>query len=126
MKQVPLQLWNVSNLQSRTNNNVECKVYLVVFCLMTFFCLITAWHSRFNKRIEKKHPNIWAFIQTLQNEEVHFQQQLIHANSGKLKQKSQKTCVMQNKLNQLRKRYDEGVIQLPEYHYQLSLLVGTK
>jgi hypothetical protein len=25
MKQVPLNLWNVSNLQSRTNNNVECK-----------------------------------------------------------------------------------------------------
>jgi hypothetical protein len=25
MKQVPLALWNVSNLQSRTNNNVEGK-----------------------------------------------------------------------------------------------------
>ena len=25
MKQVPLNLWNVSDLQSRTNNNVECK-----------------------------------------------------------------------------------------------------
>ncbi len=27
---------------------------------------------------------------------------------------------------ELRKRYDEGETQLSEYHYQLSLLVGTK
>ena len=33
---------------------------------------------------------------------------------------------MQDKLDQLRKHYDEGVIQLSEYHYRLSLLVGTK
>jgi hypothetical protein len=89
-------------------------------------CLITAWHSRFNKRIEKKHPNVWAFINLLKDEQVHFQQLLIHANSGKLKKDSQKTCVMQNKLNQLRKRYDDGIIQLSEYHYQLSLLIGMK
>ena len=40
MKQVPLQLWNVSNLQSRTNNNVECKVYLVIFVSSFFFVLL--------------------------------------------------------------------------------------
>ncbi len=91
-----------------------------------FACLIVAWHSRINKRIEKKHPNIWAFIDILKDEEVHFQQQLIHANSGKLKKNAQQTCVMQNKLDELRKRYDEGEIQLSGYHYQLSLLVGTK
>jgi hypothetical protein len=27
MKQVPLELWNVCDLKSRTNNNVECKIY---------------------------------------------------------------------------------------------------
>ncbi|CAF3027216.1 unnamed protein product [Rotaria sp. Silwood2] len=73
-----------------------------------------------------KHPNVWAFINLLKDEEVHFQQLLIYTNSGKLKKDSQKTCVMQNKLNQLRKRYGDGIIQLSEYHYQLSLLVGMK
>lgn len=31
MKQVPLELWNVSDLQLRTNNNVECKICLILF-----------------------------------------------------------------------------------------------
>ena len=76
--------------------------------------------------MEKKHPNIWTFINALKIEEVHFQHQLVHINTGKLKKNAQKTCVMQNKLDQLRKRYDEGGIKLSEYHRQLSLLVGTK
>jgi len=62
----------------------------------------------------------------VKHEEVHFKQQLIHANSGKLKKSAEKTCVMQDKLDQLRKRYGEGELQLSEYHYQLSLLIGTK
>ncbi len=62
----------------------------------------------------------------MKSEEIHFQHQLIHANSGKLKNNAQKTCAMQNKLDQLRKRYNDGKIQLSEYHHQLSLLVGTK
>jgi hypothetical protein len=37
MKQVPLRLWNVSDLKSRTNNNVECRVYLILFCFITLF-----------------------------------------------------------------------------------------
>ena len=93
--------------------------------VVSFVSLSIAWHSRFNKRIEKKHPNIWTFINVLKDEEVHFRQQLIHANTGKLKKNSERTCVMQSKLLELRKRYDERGIQLPEYHHQLSLLVGT-
>jgi hypothetical protein len=30
MKQVPLELWNVCDLKSRTNNNVECKIYFIL------------------------------------------------------------------------------------------------
>jgi hypothetical protein len=31
MKQVPLRLWNVSDLKTRTNNNVECRIYSIFF-----------------------------------------------------------------------------------------------
>ncbi|CAM4966397.1 unnamed protein product [Rotaria socialis] len=108
MKKVPFRLWNVSNLKVKTNNNVE------------------SWHSRFNKRIEKNHPNFWSFVNTLKQEEVHFRQQLIHGNSGKLKKASKKTCTMQDKLKELRRRYDEQTIKLNEYHNELSKLIGTK
>jgi len=37
MKQVPLHLWNVSNLKARTNNNVECRVYLILSSFIILF-----------------------------------------------------------------------------------------
>ena len=30
MKQVPIQLWNVSDLKSKTNNNVECMIHFFI------------------------------------------------------------------------------------------------
>ncbi len=65
-------------------------------------------------------------MNVLKQEEVHFKQQLIHVNSGKLKKASKKTCTMQDKLKELRKRYDEQTIKLNEYHNELSKLIGTK
>ena len=65
-------------------------------------------------------------MNVLKQEEVHFKQQLIHGNSGKLKKASKKTCTMQDKLKELRRRYDEQTIKLNEYHNELSQLIGTK
>jgi hypothetical protein len=48
---------------------------------------------------------------------------------AKCRQKQISTREMSTNKNvecELRKRYDEGETQLSEYHYQLSLLVGTK
>ena len=33
---------------------------------------------------------------------------------------------IQEKLDDLKERYSDGVINLSEYHYQLSLLIGTQ
>jgi hypothetical protein len=41
MKQVPIRLWNVSNLKARTNNNVECMDYSIFSCFMTFLSLFS-------------------------------------------------------------------------------------
>ncbi|CAF1033021.1 unnamed protein product [Rotaria magnacalcarata] len=54
-RQMPVELWNVHNIDIRTNNHAE------------------GWHNRFNKRINKTHPNVWHFISTLKQEEVFFQ-----------------------------------------------------
>jgi hypothetical protein len=32
MKQVPIHLWNVSDLKSKTNNNVECMIHFFILC----------------------------------------------------------------------------------------------
>jgi hypothetical protein len=69
---------------------------------------------------------MWTFIEVLKTEEVHFKQLMAHMQSGKIQKASEKSCVMDQKLSQLRTRYEEGVIILTQYHHQLSLLIGTK
>lgn len=44
-------LWNVSDRGRRTNNNVE------------------GWHSKFNKMVGGRHPNVWRVIQIFQSDE---------------------------------------------------------
>ncbi|CAF4340540.1 unnamed protein product [Rotaria socialis] len=51
-RQMPVELWNVHNIDIRTNNHAE------------------GWHNRFNKRINKTHPNFWHFISKLKQEEI--------------------------------------------------------
>ena len=53
-EKVPIQQWCVHGLSMRTNNNAE------------------AFHSRFNRRVQVHHPNIWSFIKVLQGEENRF------------------------------------------------------
>lgn len=51
---------------------------------------------------------------------------MLHMQSGKIKKASEKSCVMDQRLCQLRKRYEDGLLSLTQYHYQLSLLIGAK
>ncbi|CAF1372389.1 unnamed protein product [Adineta ricciae] len=62
-----IDLWNVFDLKTRTNNNAE------------------GWHNRFSYRIDKKHPNIWHFIRVLHEEEIHFNQHVQHVRMEKKK-----------------------------------------
>ncbi|CAM2723168.1 unnamed protein product [Rotaria socialis] len=45
---VPMSQWCVHGFSMRTNNNAE------------------AFHSRFNRRVQITHPNMWSFIKFLQ------------------------------------------------------------
>ncbi|CAF4225036.1 unnamed protein product, partial [Rotaria sordida] len=103
-RQMPVELWNVHNLDIRTNNNAE------------------GWHNRFNRRINKTHPNVWHFISTLKQEEVYFRQQILHMKSGKNKNRSKKVCAMQDRLNALSSRFDNQEIDVEEY-LQVKIMV---
>ncbi|CAF0877561.1 unnamed protein product [Rotaria sordida] len=104
--QVSINMWSVSHLDTRTNNSVE------------------GWHNRFNNRINKHHPNIWHFISVIKVEEVVFQQQLIHIQTGAQKKKKKKTTVMEQRLQTLSSRFENAEIDLKEYLQSLSLLVA--
>jgi hypothetical protein len=122
MTQMSINLWSVSHLDIRTNNSVEGTV----ISESSFFVKLSfvAWHSRFNKRVNQHHPNIWHFISVIKKEEVVFQQQLVHLQSGKQKKQKKKTTAMQNRLENLSSRFENAEIDLKEYLQSLSLLVA--
>jgi hypothetical protein len=96
MKNVKLNLWNVAELNVLTHNNVK------------------GWNSRFNKRMNRHHPNMWAFVTCLQNEEVNFRQQVLKVLTGTQKMKT-KTLALQAKINTRTKRFEDDDIDRTEF-----------
>ena len=66
---------------------------------------------------------MWAFVTCLQNEEVHFRQQVLKVLTGT---KKMKTLALQAKINTLAKRFDDDEIDCVEHLEGLSLLVASK
>ena len=74
----------------------------------------------------QSHPNVWAFIACIKNEEVVFQQQVLKTQAGAQKRKAPKTLAIQNRLDTLKERFNRDEIDRIEYLDGLSLLVASK
>ena len=88
--------------------------------------LYLGWHNRFAHRTDKKHPNIWHFIQVLQQEEVRFNRYVQHVHMGKKRIYGKRTCRIQQCLETLAERFKKNRINLIEYIQGLLLLVAKK
>ena len=69
---------------------------------------------------------MWAFVTCLQNEEVHFRQQVLKVLTGAQKMKTKKILALQAKINTLAKRFEDDEIDRAEYLAGLSFLVASK
>ena len=78
-------------------------------------------NNGFNKRMNKTHPKMWAFIARLQGKEVIFRQQ-----SLKLKTGAQKTLAMQKQIDNSCTRFYNDDSDRAELLVGLSLLVASK
>ncbi|CAF1323957.1 unnamed protein product [Rotaria sp. Silwood1] len=106
---VPISQWCVHGSCIRTNNNAE------------------AFHSRFNRRVQIHHPNIWSFIKFLQAEESRFYHMHIQFCSGLgTRTQKAKTIAIQHRIENLTERYNDGLINVMEYLDGLSLVVAKK
>lgn len=90
----PIPTWNVfeRTLQgvSRTNNEVE------------------GWNRRFNTVVAKRHPNIFALVEALGNEELYVQgQRELVASGGKPQQKKKEYVENDARLQRLTQRFHE-------------------
>ena len=123
IKKVKLSLWNVSNLDVRTNNHVEGERFDSACFIWALPFYESGWNNQLNKRMIRSHPNIWAFLECLKKEEVVFQQQLMKAKAGG---QAKKNLSMQKHLDTLRMRFVDDKINCMEYLEGLSLLLAIK
>ncbi|CAF4968373.1 unnamed protein product, partial [Rotaria socialis] len=65
LNKVPISQWCAHGLNIRTNNNAEGDIFLVFNSEIYFLMSHLAFHSRFNRRVQINHPNIWSFIKLL-------------------------------------------------------------
>ena len=125
METTSIDLWNVFELKTRTNNNAEDNHCCTSPSRHSNIVLL-GWHNRFAHRIDKKHPNIRHFIRVLQEEEVRFNQYVQHVWVGKKKVYGKRTCRMHECLETLATRFKKQQIDLTDYIQGLSLLVAKK
>jgi hypothetical protein len=86
-----------------------------------------AFHSRFNRRVQIYHPNIWSFIELLQKEAVHFHHMNTQFNAGLAARTKQVTTIaIQNRIDTLDRRYYDDLIDAMKYLDGLSQVVAKK
>ncbi|CAF3960486.1 unnamed protein product, partial [Rotaria sp. Silwood1] len=88
---------------------------------------LSAFHSRFNRRVHINHPNIWSFIKFLQAEESRFHHMHIQFSSdlGTRTQKA-KAIAIQHRIENHTERYNHSLINVMEYLDGLSLVVAKQ
>ena len=62
---------------------------------------VLRWNSRFNKRILRSHPNVWAFIECLKKEEVVSRQMMLKFTNGDHKKKTKAILALEVRLKTL-------------------------
>ena len=90
---VKWSLWNVSDIELRTNNMVEDE--------FLFFFLQLGWNRRFNRLVAKYHPNVWHFFDCLKKEEVCVRQQILKIIIDGSKQINKKAAAIQERIYSL-------------------------
>ena len=86
-------MWNVLNVQRRTNNGCE------------------GWHNRFTRIVDKHHPNIWQLIKKLQEEEASVRGSMLQLRAGVQLNKPDRKVVARNAcLDRLTGQYTQNLI----------------
>jgi hypothetical protein len=123
MTKVKWTLWNVSDVDIRSNNMVEGE-FVPFSCLFYFYQI--GWNHRFNRLVAKYHPNVWHLFECLKKEEVAIRQQMLKMMMGATKIRNKKTIAVQQRINSLGSQFKQNKITLGVLLEGLSLLVGAK
>ncbi|CAF4668798.1 unnamed protein product [Rotaria sp. Silwood2] len=104
----PMPMWNVYKISDRTNN----------------FC--EGYNNRFTTRLNKKHPNIWIFINAIQKEIQTVHHLIFQINCGmKPRTKRPKSKIADQRMKELYERFDKKQIDPQELLKELSFFVAS-
>jgi hypothetical protein len=109
----------------------QCEIWRVMSLVDNAFypCDLSLFflHSFGLKIVQIHHPNILAFIELLQKEEVRFHHMNTQFNAGLAARAKQVTTIpIQNRVDTVDRRYYDGLIDVMEYLDGFSQVVATK
>jgi hypothetical protein len=100
---VSLKMWNVFESETRTNNHCE------------------GWHNRFNRAVNKHHPNLWHLLQCILDEQSATDVIRCQIAAGHQVVRQDKTSkFIQQRIETIRSRYVSGVITVIDYVTAIS------
>ncbi|CAF1532431.1 unnamed protein product [Adineta ricciae] len=83
------------------------------------------YNNRFKRRLHKSHPNVWAFIDSIQNEIDTIHSLVVQIASGMQPQtKRSKSRIVQQRVKELYDRFDNGKISIHDLLHRLSFFVA--
>ena len=92
---IPLEMWNVYEVDIRTNNSCE------------------GWHNRFNRAVNKHHANIWHILRCIKDEQASTEvmRNQMAAGQDLVKERRQYKAI-KARIQRIRDRYRAGTIDL--------------
>ena len=86
--------------------------------------IFLGYNNRFNNRLDKCHPNIWYFIDTIRKEVDTIHTLIIQINGGMCpRTKRLLTRIAQDRTNELYDRFNNTAITAQELLHELSFFV---
>lgn len=95
---VSVDMWNVYDTDTRTNNSCE------------------GWHNRFNRAVDRHHPNLWHLLSIILEEQASTEVLLCQIAAGQnVLRERQKYTAMKKRIQTITKRYQDGLIDIFQY-----------
>lgn len=93
---------------------------------MIKFDIFIGYNNRFTSRLNKKHPNVWVFINAVQKEAQTVNHLIYQINSGmKPRTKRPKSRIAEQRMTELYERFDQKQIGPQELLKKLSFFVSS-
>jgi hypothetical protein len=85
---------------------------------------VLGYNHRFKRRLQRIHPNIWSFIDSIKNEVQTVHDLIAHINCGmRTREKKTQSKIVEGRMRKLYNRFDNKTITVESLLQELSFYV---